>query len=230
MGIRKGWALCGAREKHCFISHAVSSHPLLELQTLRLSMRSSAHHQDLPLDSIQKKTTKKNFTSSLFSPPVCFLFFSCPHHYFTCHLSSIYHFSHFSWRWRQSFWRHLWSSCLLFCYSALPPDCLSVDITPDSAHANDMGEMRGGSIWIQCSLLPRLLLLTRRLLFPGLRRSGLSGWSTLRNPGHGVSLGKQRPGQQGFTRALIILRAISRGSPELYTLLELLCLIVQSLL
>lgn len=145
-------------------------------------------------------------------------------------LSSIYHFAHFSWRWRQSFWRRLWSSCLLFCYSALPPDCLSVDIIPDSAHANDMGEMRGGSIWIQHSLLPRLLLLTRRLLFPGLRRSGLSGWSTLRNPGHGVSLGKQRPGQQGFTRALIILRAISGGSPALYTLLELLCPIVQSLL
>lgn len=68
MGIRKGWALCGAREKHCFISHAVSSHPLLELQTLRLSMRSSAHHQDQPLDSIQKKLCIFPFLSTcLFS-------------------------------------------------------------------------------------------------------------------------------------------------------------------
>ncbi|KAK2817194.1 hypothetical protein Q5P01_025385 [Channa striata] len=30
---------------------------------------------------------------------------------------------------------------------ALPPDCLSVDIIPDSAHANDMG---GGCVWIHC--------------------------------------------------------------------------------
>ncbi len=26
-----------------------------------------------------------------------------------------------------------------FCSPALPPDCLSVDIVPDSAHANDLG-------------------------------------------------------------------------------------------
>lgn len=59
MGIRKGWALCGAREKRCFISHAVSSHPLLELQTLGLFTLASPHHQDLPLDFIQKKKKKK---------------------------------------------------------------------------------------------------------------------------------------------------------------------------
>lgn len=33
MGIRKGWALSGARASRCLISHAVSSHPLLEQQT-----------------------------------------------------------------------------------------------------------------------------------------------------------------------------------------------------
>lgn len=54
MGIRKGWALSGAREKRCFISHAVSSHPLLELQTPGLSSL-SPQHQDLPLDSVQKR-------------------------------------------------------------------------------------------------------------------------------------------------------------------------------
>lgn len=59
----------------------------------------------------------------------------------------------------------------------------------------------------------RLLL----LLFPGWSRSGLVSRSTLRNDGHGVSLGKQRPGQQGFTQTLIILRAISGESPQLYT-------------
>lgn len=81
MGIRKGWALCGAREKHCFISHAVSSHPLLELQTLGLFTLFSPHHQDLSLDSIQKK--KKIFPlslhpflsafSSFLSPPLFYL-------------------------------------------------------------------------------------------------------------------------------------------------------------
>lgn len=59
MGIRKGRVLCGVREERCFISHAVSSHPLLELQTLGLSTLSSPHHQDLPLDFIQKKKKKK---------------------------------------------------------------------------------------------------------------------------------------------------------------------------
>lgn len=59
MGIRKGRVLCGVREERCFISHAVSSHPLLELQTPGLSTLSSPHHQDLPLDFIQKKKKKK---------------------------------------------------------------------------------------------------------------------------------------------------------------------------
>lgn len=78
------------------------------------------------------------------------------------------------------------------------------------------------------SLPPLPLLLLTRLLFPWWNRSGLASRSTLRNHGHGVSLGKQRPGQKGFTQALIILTAISGGSPEPNTLLELLSLIVQS--
>lgn len=119
MGIRKGWALCGAREERCFISHAVSSHPLLELQTLGLSTLSSPHYQDLPLDSIQKNSLWLSSliptapTSLLFS----FEFFFCLSHYFTCHLppppsllsedgnslvtNLIYHFFYFCWRWRQ---------------------------------------------------------------------------------------------------------------------------------
>lgn len=74
MGIRKGRVLCGVREERCFISHAVSSHPLLELQTLGLSTLSSPHHQDLPLDFIQKKKKKKRKTSHLplFPPPLAF--------------------------------------------------------------------------------------------------------------------------------------------------------------
>ncbi len=124
MGIRKGWALCGAREERCFISHAVSSHPLLELQTLGLSTRSSPHHQDLPLDSIQKNSHTASFPPPLplciFSFPIYFIIVFClfvclvfpitspatyhPHpHCFSEDGNSlvtnvIYHFSHFSWR------------------------------------------------------------------------------------------------------------------------------------
>lgn len=120
---------------------------------------------------------------------------------------------------------------------AVPPDRLSVDIIPDSANANDMGGLEEGACLDSLPSSPPppppppfFLLLSRLLLllFPGRSRSGLASRCTLRNPGHGVSLGKQRPGQQGFTRALIILRAISGGSPELYTLLGLLSLRVHS--
>lgn len=83
MGIRKGWALCGARKERCLISHAVSSHPLLELQTLGLSTLSSPHHQDLPLDSIQKNPSTPQTS---FHPPLSacsFFFFFCPFFVFT---------------------------------------------------------------------------------------------------------------------------------------------------
>lgn len=84
MGIRKGRVLCGVREERCFISHAVSSHPLLELQTLGLSTLSSPHHQDLPLDFIQKKKKKKRKTSHLplFPPPLPLSFFSFAYLFF----------------------------------------------------------------------------------------------------------------------------------------------------
>lgn len=84
MGIRKGRVLCGVREERCFISHAVSSHPLLELQTLGLSTLSSPHHQDLPLDFIQKKKEKKRKTSHLplFPPPLPLSFFSFAYLFF----------------------------------------------------------------------------------------------------------------------------------------------------
>lgn len=39
------------------------------------------------------------------------------------------------------------------------------------------------------------------LLLPGWSRRGPVSRGTLRNPGHGVSLGKQRAGQQGLTEA-----------------------------
>ena len=64
MGIRKGWALSGARESRCFISHAVSSHPLLEQQTEALHAR----RQDLPLDAIQTKKKLPLSTSLLVTP------------------------------------------------------------------------------------------------------------------------------------------------------------------
>lgn len=75
MGIRKGWALCGAGERRCFISHAVSSHPLLELQTPGLLALSSAHHQDLPLDSIQKKEREREKKPSSLFPSAPYLSF-----------------------------------------------------------------------------------------------------------------------------------------------------------
>lgn len=74
-----------------------------------------------------------------------------------------------------------------------------------------------GSLLRLDSLPPPAPPLRLLLLFPGWSRSGLVRRSTLRNDGHGVSLGKQRPGQQGFTQTLIILRAISGESPQLYT-------------
>lgn len=85
MGIRKGRVLCGVREERCFISHAVSSHPLLELQTLGLSTLSSPHNQDLPLDFIQKKKKKKRKTSHLplFPPPLPLSFFSFAYLFFS---------------------------------------------------------------------------------------------------------------------------------------------------
>lgn len=270
MGIRKGWALCGAREERCFISHAVSSHPLLELQTLGLSTLSSPHHQDLPLDSIQKTpSTPQNpfpppprsfFSFAFFSSSSFFFCLSC---YFTCHMSPpswslseggnslvanfIHHFFTFPEdEWKKpdpiletfvvrehtsvllpfSFFFASSSFFFFFRSPALPPDRLSLDIIPDSAHANDMG---GGCVWIHCPLLLLPLLPPPlRLLFPGWSRNGLASWSTLRNHGHGVSLGKQRPGQEGFTQTLIILRAISGGSPQLYAWLELPSLIAQN--
>lgn len=252
MGIRKGWALCGAGEQRCFISHAVSSHPLLELQTLGLSTLSSPHHQDLPLDSIQRNSHLPSVP-----PPLCFYSFSFPiTSPATCHphphrfsadgklVGGLFHLSFPSLYLKMKrekadlIWRHSWSEStplfpayfLFFCSPALPPDCLSVDIIPVSAHANDMGGREGvGGLRLDSSSPPppppRLLLL---LLFPGWSRSGLASRSTLRNHEHGASLGKQRPGQQGFTQTLIILRAISGGSPQLYTCLYLLSLIVQS--
>lgn len=72
------------REERCFISHAVSSHPLLELQTLGLSTLSSPHHQDLPLDSIQKKKTFPHSLRPYLSAFFSFAFFFP--YYFTCHL------------------------------------------------------------------------------------------------------------------------------------------------
>lgn len=148
----------------------------------------------------------------------------------------IYYFFYFSRRWSEKnlTWlrRCTWSEntplfllFLFFCSAALPPDFLSVDIIPDSAHANDM-RREGARLWItHPPPLPSAPLL-HLLLFPGWSRSGMVSWNTLRNHGHGVSLGKQRPGQQGFTQTLIILRALSGESPQLHTWLELLPLIV----
>ena len=118
---------------------------------------------------------------------------------------------------------------LFFCSPALPPDSLSVDTIPDSAHANDLGGDGGAPFgFVAPSSFSSSSFLVFFFFFPGWSRSGLASRSTLRNHGHGVSLGKQRPGQQGFTQTLIILSVISGGSPQLYTLLKLLSLIVQS--
>lgn len=157
MGIRKGWALCGAREKRCFISHAVSSHPLLELQTLGLFTLFSPHHQDPSLDSIQKKIKSSlhpflSAFSSFLSPPLLYL--PPPP------LSLITRRELFGGQFHLSFLslflerkrekadpilevlmvrEHTSFRCLLFfCSTAFPPDCLSVDIIPDSADANDV--------------------------------------------------------------------------------------------
>lgn len=179
MGIRKGRVLCGVREERCFISHAVSSHPLLELQTLGLSTLSSPHHQDLPLDFIQKKKEKKKgkppiFPYSLrpylsaFSLLLIFFFlflvtspasaaattlFFCFLEarilwwlFFTCHCN----FSRDEAKDNQikgdqisaDFCGHTSfssSSLFIFCSPAIPSDYISVDILPDSEHANDMG-------------------------------------------------------------------------------------------
>lgn len=134
---------------------------------------------------------------------------------------------------------HTSSPCLLsfflsfslfffFCSPALPPDSLSVDTIPDSAHANDLGGDGGAPFGFVAPSSFSSSFLVFFFFFPGWSRSGLASRSTLRNHGHGVSLGKQRPGQQGFTQTLIILSVISGGSPQLYTLLKLLFLIVQS--
>lgn len=194
MGIRKGRVLCGVREERCFISHAVSSHPLLELQTLGLSTLSSPHHQDLPLDFIQKKKKKKRKTSHLplFPPPLAFsllliffflflvtspasaaattLFFLLFRSqdlvvaiFFTCHCN----FSRDEAKDNQikgdqisaDFCGHTSfssSSLFIFCSPAIPSDYISVDILPNSEHANDIGgkkEEGGGCVWIHCPLL-----------------------------------------------------------------------------
>lgn len=176
MGIRKGWALCGAREKHCFISHAVSSHPLLELQTLGLFTLFSPHHQDLSLDSIQfKKKKKKNLPS--FPPPLPLCFFFNFVSTITLPATSTLVTNNktgtlwwpipfiisltFLWEEKRKSWpdsggargqgahfffaTYFLLSSFFFCSLALPPDCLSVDIIPDSADANDVGgDVRGG--------------------------------------------------------------------------------------
>lgn len=260
MGIRKGWALCGAREERCFISHAVSSHPLLELQTLGLSTLSSPHHQDLPLDSIQKKISfhPSTPTSLLYLFCQSFLFLSSPLLYLSpgtpiiiasqktgnsVVANFIYHFYHFF------FFKikreksdqilevlvvreHIpaYSFFFVLQLSRLPHGYHSWFCTC-KWYGRESGVCGGGGATFGFTPPPppppppRLLLL---LLFPGWSRNGLASRSTPRNHGHGVSLGKQRPGQQGFTQTLIIQRAISGGSPPLYTWLELLSLIVQS--
>lgn len=196
MGIRKGRVLCGVREERCFISHAVSSHPLLELQTLGLSTLSSPHHQDLPLDFIQKKKKKKGkppiFPYSLrpylsaFSLLLIFFFLflvTSPASaaattlffllfrsqdlvvaiFFTCHCN----FSRDEAKDNQikgdqisaDFCGHTSfssSSLFIFCSPAIPSDYISVDILPNSEHANDIGgkkEEGGGCVWIHCPLL-----------------------------------------------------------------------------
>lgn len=96
----------------------------------------------------------------------------------------------------------------------------SVDIV--SAHANDeergVGRAFGFSPPASSSFSSLIIF-----FLPGCRRSGLSSRNTVRNPGHGVSLGKQRPGQQGFAD----YSEISGGSS---TLLDLLFLTVHSFL
>lgn len=249
MGIRKGWALCGAREKRCFISHAVSSHPLLELQTLGLFTLASPHHQDLPLDSIQKKQKKQNSNLPSFPPPLPLWFFFLP----LLHLPPPHSIAD---KKTGTLW---WLIPFIICLSR--PEDEERHSWPDSGGTHGQGahlfffflffllpqlSLLTVSLWISFlilhmqmiwdggegvrldSLPPLPLLLLTRLLFPWWNRSGLASRSTLRNHGHGVSLGKQRPGQKGFTQALIILTAISGGSPEPNTLLELLSLIVQS--
>lgn len=246
MGIRKGWALCGVREERCFIRHAVSSHPLLELQTLGLSTLSS-HHQDLPLDSVQKKKKKiispkslhpylLDIFSSLFLksslllhlPPACH-----PH----LHRSSEDRNSSvafiISFTFQEDEERKSQADCGGTCgqgaYTSSP--CLLSSSLFFSFCS--FSSLLTASLWISLLILhiqmiwegreetgrppppplPHLLLFS----FPGWSRSGQMSRPTLRNPGHGVSLGKQRPGQQGFTQTLIILRVISGGSPCLYT-------------
>lgn len=158
----------------------------------------------------------------------------------------IYHFPHFFPEDEEltRFWRYSWSGntpllpayflsfflflSFFFCSPALPPDSLSVDTIPDSAHANDLGGDGGAPFGFVAPSSFSSSFLVFFFFFPGWSRSGLASRSTLRNHGHGVSLGKQRPGQQGFTQTLIILSVISGGSPQLYTLLKLLSLIVQS--
>jgi len=272
MGIRKGWALCGAREERCFISHAVSSHPLLELQTLGLSTLSSPHHQDLPLDSIQKK----NSYLPSFPPPlplcVCpfFLFVFPMTSTATFHLPHPHRFQKTGTLWwlilcitsftfpedeDRKTWpnsgsicgqrAHLYASAyssfsflsfffFFFLFSSSPSWLVLCGYHSWFCTCKWYGREDGGGGLHLDSLPPpspppppppltsRLLL-----LFPGWSRSGLVSRSTLRNHGHGVSLGKQRPGQQGFTQTLIILRAISGGSPQLHTWLEPLSLTVQ---
>lgn len=102
----------------------------------------------------------------------------------------------------------------------------SVDIA--SAHANDEERGVGGAFGFSppassssssSSSFSSLII----FFFPGCRRSGLSSRNTVRNPRHGVSLGKQRPGQQGFAD----YSEISGGSS---TLLDLLILTVYSFL
>lgn len=159
MGIRKGWVLCGVRVERCLISHAVSSHPLLELQTLHSLLTSPTG----PAFWISFKK-KKNFS------------FSSLHH----KSFGIFFFFLILWRHsppsaslltRQELFRGNLEFFSLqhqkkknsgqrrdlffffFLSSTLPPDCLSVEVIPDFVHANEMGGSGGGGggaayVWI----------------------------------------------------------------------------------
>lgn len=184
-------------------SLAMQSHHILFWSSrLRLSTLAPARRQDLPLDAIQTKNLIPLSTALPVTPS------SRGRQELFFHLSSPSPFLAMKTELLEVLTITL-TTFFVFKFSLLTA---SVDII--SAHANDEDRGGGGS-WIHPSS-------SSLIIFFSLGAEGVvCPAETVRNPGHGVSLGKQRPGQQGFAD----YSEISGGSS---TLLGLLFLIVHS--
>lgn len=214
MGIRKGWALCGVREESCFISHAVLSHPFLELQTGTLhsllfspSWPAIGFHSEKPSPSLHPATPY----FCIFSFANFFFFLPCP---VTISLVDFH---------KGDFWYPIVHTAFLQIpeagarnmltrpwsysfFSSSSPSWLPLQGYYFWFCTCRWNGRRRVSLWIHC---PPSAPPLRLLLFPRWSKSGLVSWGMLSYHGHGASLGKHRPGQQGFNQVLIILSSMT---------------------